>query len=111
MTTATDPRERLIHTGNELLDIVYKLTIHERTNAELFAAAKSGSDDRIKAAVAGLSGRTLADAVIGFLELEHKRSDLVARYVLLRETIEQLEQPRDDMRNAGYNQPPRPDAA
>lgn len=96
-TQSIDPRERLVQTGNELLDVVFKLAIHERTHAELILAAKSGSDIQITASIAGLSGDALANAVIGLLELEHKRGELVGRYVLLRETIEQLEAPRSDL--------------
>lgn len=88
--TTTDPRERLVQTGNELLSVIYREEIHHRENRALLDASRSGDTAAIHSAMSGIKSDRLAEIVIEMLKLQTDRQELIARYVLLRETIEQL---------------------
>jgi hypothetical protein len=87
---AIDPRERLVETGNKLLDTIYKLKQWEEKWPELAAAVAAGvtPDNAGELMLRNMDGIMESLA----LSADHKR--LHDEYYTLRSTIEALDKPR-----------------
>lgn len=93
----TDPREKLLQTGNELLDVIYWLAtkaddagaLVKRLNASSATAGGDPADATVVEESIGL-------AMEGF-RMVARRNELAAQYTLLRSTIEAMEAGRVDL--------------
>lgn len=93
--TQTDPRERVVMLGNELLDLLYRA---EESEALLkkFTALKDNQADIVE--MMERPGET--DAILSAITDGFKREALLRDYRMLRRTIEQLTTPRPEMPGA-----------
>lgn len=85
MATATDPRERLVQLGNEILDATYVLE-QSKDPVEAMLAAK---DDREQLHELFVGGGM--DVLLTRIKTNAARASLVAEYCAIRSTIEALE--------------------
>jgi hypothetical protein len=97
-STITDPRERMVKTGNDLLDTIYQLAEYDDFQARVNAISKMDKDDpaTVEASKALLDGDDGISTVIKLLELQGRRSTLLREYVTIRQTIEAMLATRAD---------------
>lgn len=92
-TNSIDPRERLVRTGNDLLDILYALDGTEQIVKPMLDA--KDDDAKIKEL---MDAPGAAEAIISAIGNGFKRDALLREYVTLRQTIEALTTERPAMR-------------
>jgi hypothetical protein len=90
--TATDPRERMVQTGNELLNVLYRIAEHDEFQRRISAVNKMDKSDPAVSAAAKelLDGPGGMDTLFKLLELHGRRDSLLREYVTIRQTIEAL---------------------
>jgi hypothetical protein len=87
METVTDPRERLVRVGNEILDQTYEIEKIMPDYKRISEEVKSKDQDR---ATSVMKEPGSLDVLIRMLELTNVRDRSVREYVTLRQTIEAL---------------------
>ena len=86
----TDPRERLVQTGNSLLDVIYQEAALAEYRKKVIAMTKMADGDAKAEAAKALLDGDGTESFIKSLELEGQRRDLTNEYVTIRQTIEAL---------------------
>lgn len=97
MPYTADPREQLVQTGAQLLDILYAEHQWEQRFPDIAAALrarKQGDDPDVTAIT---NSPDFIDAFLSSMNIASERHRLIQEYFLLRSTIEALDQPRPPM--------------
>jgi len=92
----TDPRERMVRVGNDLLDTLYRLAEHDDFNKRVRELADRKDEPGSDLAAKALMDDTGIETIVQVLTLTGQRDRLLREYVTIRQTIEALSVPRTD---------------
>jgi hypothetical protein len=89
--TTTDPRERMVQTGNDLLNTLYRIAEYDELQRKASAVNRMDkSDPATGAAAAALIDAHGVETLLELLDLQGRRDSLLREYVTIRQTIEAL---------------------
>jgi hypothetical protein len=97
MYAQPDPRESLVEKGNALLEVIYKEHLWDQTYPKMRAMMNKGKDAQEEEIQELVNDPEFVTALMESLKLDSEHRRLQTEFLMLRQTIEALSQPRPEM--------------